>query len=215
MSRYAPKDATTDKAKGRANMRVAAACVAFFGSMVGMAYAAVPLYQLFCQVTGFGGTPQIAATAPADVLDRTIKVRFDANVAPGVPWDFAPKTREIEVRLGETVQIDYAATNRGTRPVWATATFNVTPEGAGAYFNKMQCFCFTETELKPGQSMDMPVVFFVDPDIINNSESARITTITLSYTFFPTGKSGNEAAVQAAIVPDETVTTATQDDGRS
>lgn len=193
-----PHDAApADKAKSRANLRVAAACLGFFSGMVGLAYASVPLYQLFCQVTGFGGTPKIASAAPDNVLERTIKVRFDANVN-GVPWEFAPKVREVELRLGETMQIEYFAKNIAQRVAAGTATFNVTPESAGAYFNKMQCFCFTDTALQPGETMDMPVVFFVDPEIVNDPEGSKLTTITLSYTFFPT-REGGASDAQAAL----------------
>jgi cytochrome c oxidase assembly protein subunit 11 len=167
-----------------ANLRVAIGCLAFFGGMVGMAYAAVPLYRLFCQITGFGGTPMLASEAPAEVLDQTIVVRFDANTN-GVPWEFQPKRREVTVRLGETMEIAYVARNLAGGPTSGTATFNVTPEGAGAYFNKMQCFCFTDTTLQAGETLEMPVVFFVDPDIVNDAEASKIRAITLSYTFVP------------------------------
>jgi cytochrome c oxidase assembly protein subunit 11 len=207
---YPGKD---DKAKRNANLRVAAGCAAFFAGMVGMAYASVPLYQLFCQVTGFGGTPMLATQAPDNVLNQTIKVRFDANTN-GVPWQFEPKQREIEVRLGETVQIAYAARNLGQRVTSGTATFNVTPESAGAYFNKMQCFCFTDTALKPGETLDMPVVFFVDPEILKDPEAAKIRTITLSYTFFPTDGENAGGGPQAAAKPAAT-TTENQEAGRS
>jgi cytochrome c oxidase assembly protein subunit 11 len=189
------------KPGGAANLRVALACLAFVGGMTGMAYAAVPLYQLFCQVTGFGGTPMIASQAPAETLEQTITVRFDANTN-GVPWDFAPKQREITVKLGETVHIEYLARNLVGAASGGSATFNVTPEGAGAYFNKMQCFCFTDTVLKPGETMEMPVVFFVDPEIVNDPEASKIRTITLSYTFFPieSPADGNPSP-QAALAP--------------
>jgi cytochrome c oxidase assembly protein subunit 11 len=192
----------------KANIRIAVGCVAFFGGMVGMAYAAVPLYQLFCQVTGFGGTPMLASQAPAETLDQTITVRFDANTN-GVPWEFAPEQREVTVKLGETVQIEYLAKNLMNVPSGGSATFNVTPDGAGAYFNKMQCFCFTDTVLKPGETLEMPVVFFVDPEIINDPEAKKIRTITLSYTFFPIetptdkpAKSAEQAALKKPIITD-------------
>jgi cytochrome c oxidase assembly protein subunit 11 len=187
-----------------ANVRVAIGCVAFFGGMVGMAYAAVPLYQLFCQVTGFGGTPMLASQAPDTVLNQTINVRFDANTN-GVPWDFAPKQREVTIKLGETVQIEYLAKNLMNVPSGGSATFNVTPDAAGAYFNKMQCFCFTDTVLKPGETMEMPVVFFVDPEIVNDPEASKIRTITLSYTFFPIETpDSTKPAAQAAAPTDKT-----------
>ncbi len=170
--------------KTRSNGVIAAAAAAVVIGMVGMAYAAVPLYGIFCQVTGYGGTTQRADTYADRVLDRTIKIRFDANTA-GVPWEFKPVQREVEIRIGETKQISYTAYNRSNRTVTGTATFNVNPQLAGVYFNKIECFCFTETVLKPGQTLDMPVVFFVDPDIADDEELKDITTITLSYTMFP------------------------------
>jgi cytochrome c oxidase assembly protein subunit 11 len=176
----------TTGASRRANLGVAAACIAAFGSMLGLAYASVPLYKLFCQVTGFGGTTQVAEAAPEQPVARMIKVRFDGNVTAGMPWDFSPDVREVELQLGETRQVSFTARNTTNRDVTGTATFNVTPEIAGAYFNKLECFCFTETTLKPGESLNMPVVFFIDPAILDDAEARRITTITLSYTFFET-----------------------------
>jgi cytochrome c oxidase assembly protein subunit 11 len=162
------------------------ACIAFVGSMVGMAYAAVPLYQLFCQATGYGGTPRrVAAAAPATVLDRQVTVRFDANTASGLPWDFAPVQHEVVVRLGETVQVAYRATNRSDKPVRAQAAFNVTPAAAGAFFNKVDCFCFTESRLEPGETADLPIVFFIDPAYVTAKELKNIQSLTLSYTFYP------------------------------
>ena len=179
----------------RSDMTVATACAAFFTSMIGVTYASVPLYQLFCQVTGYGGTTKKADTASANVLDRTITVRFDANVASGLPWEFQPKQREVTIRLGETTDVAYLAKNIFNTPTRGKASFNVTPELAGAYFNKLQCFCFTDTTLKPGETLDMPVQFFVDPEIINEVDLKDINTITLSYTFFP---STDETPVAAA-----------------
>ncbi|MEO1746377.1 MAG: cytochrome c oxidase assembly protein [Pseudomonadota bacterium] len=177
-------DTHTPPQTNHANVRVAVGCLAFFFSMVGLAYASVPLYQLFCQITGFGGTTQVANTAPVEVLDREITVRFDANVNQGLGWDFAPEQRSVTMKIGELSQVSYTSSNPLSRPSTGSATFNVTPPAAGAYFNKMECFCFTETTLAPGEKMDMPVVFFVDPDIVNSPEMDGITTITLSYTFF-------------------------------
>ena len=174
-----------DAEKARANRKVAIACAAFFCSMIGVAYASVPLYELFCRVTGFGGTTQVADTASEVVLDRVIKVRFDANTANALPWQFRPKVREVELKVGEMAEISYVAKNIAQRVTNGRASFNVTPLAAGAYFNKMQCFCFTDTALAPGEEMDMPVVFFVDPAIAENHELDKVTTITLSYTFFP------------------------------
>lgn len=173
-----------DTARQRANRRTAAVCLAVFFSMVGVSYAAVPLYALFCQVTGYGGTTQRVEQYSDTVLDRDITVRFDANTA-GVPWDFRPVQRAVTVKIGETVKVDYQARNLASAPASGKATFNVTPEMAGAYFNKVECFCFTDTTLKPGEQLDMPVVFYVDPAIVDVPELKDIRTITLSYTFFP------------------------------
>jgi cytochrome c oxidase assembly protein subunit 11 len=170
------------------NAVVAAVCLAFFTGMVGMAYAAVPLYKIFCQATGYGGKTQRAEKQYAGrVLDREITVRFDANIA-GVPWEFQPVKRAITMKIGETVQAHYQATNRFDRAVTGRATFNVQPELAGPYFNKVECFCFTDTTLKPGETLDMPVLFYVDPDIVNVPELKGVNTITLSYTMFPVEK---------------------------
>lgn len=173
------------EASGISNGAIVAVCCAFVVGMVGMAYAAVPLYDLFCKVTGYGGTTQRVEQASATILDRTIKVRFDANVAPGLYWSFTPVEREVELKIGETVQVFYKARNLSSEPTAGQAAFNVTPQAAGAYFNKVQCFCFTETTLQPGEEMEMPVVFFVDPDIVEPVETRNVHTITLSYTFYP------------------------------
>ena len=172
-------------ASSRRNRVVAAACVAFFAGMVGMAYAAVPLYAMFCQITGYGGTTQRVEQYSDRVLGRKITVRFDANTSGALPWDFQPEAREVTMNIGETTLAKYKATNLFDAPSAGRATFNVTPELAGAYFNKVECFCFTDTTLKPGETLEMPVVFFVDPDIVNVPELKDIKTITLSYTFFP------------------------------
>lgn len=167
-----------------ANRRVAVLCLAFFASMIGVSYAAVPLYALFCQVTGYGGTTQRVDQYSDTILDKKIAVRFDANTN-GVPWDFQPVQREVSLRIGETTKVHYTARNLASRPAAGKATFNVTPELAGAYFNKVECFCFTDTTLQPGETLDMPVVFFVDPAIVDVAELKNVKTITLSYTFFP------------------------------
>ena len=173
------------KQTSRRNLGVASACVVFIGAMVGMAYAAVPLYQLFCQVTGYGGTTQRVEQMSDVVLDRTINVTFDANASAGLNWDFRAVDKKVTPKIGETVQITYTATNNSPHPVTGEAIFNVTPGEAGAYFNKVQCFCFTETTLQPGETLEMPVVFFVDPAIVEAEETKGIGTITLSYTFYP------------------------------
>ena len=176
------------------NRAIVLSCVLFFSGMVGLAYASVPLYRLFCQITGYGGTTQVAEAPAGEALERTIKVRFDANIASGLPWSFAPKQREVEVRIGEVAEVAYGSKNIGRVATAGTATFNVTPQAAGAYFNKMECFCFTEQTLQPGEEAHMPVVFFVDPAIVNAPETWGIETITLSYTFFPVDAPATVAA---------------------
>ncbi len=167
------------------NRRTALACVALVAGMVGMSYAAVPLYRLFCQVTGFGGTTQRVEAASETILDRPMAIRFDSNVGPGLKWDFRPEQREIHVKVGETALAFYRATNLSDKPATGSAVFNVTPPLAGAYFAKIECFCFTEQTLEPGQTVDMPVQFFVDPSIDEDKDLKKLTTITLSYTFYP------------------------------
>lgn len=178
----------------RSNRVMALALLAFFGGMVGMAYAAVPLYQLFCQVTGYGGTTQRVTQYSDRILDQKISVRFDANTA-GVPWQFQPVQREVAMPIGETVQIAYKAKNLSTKPTSGRATFNVTPQIAGSYFMKVECFCFTDTTLQPGEEIDMPVVFYIDPAIVDAPEMKKIGTLTLSYTFYPTETDKPVAAV--------------------
>ena len=175
----------SDAGKVRSHRTVVMVCLAFFASMFGMAYAAVPLYEMFCQVTGYGGTTQRVEQYSQTVLDRDITIRFDANTSGGLPWNFKPVQRNVEIKIGETTQISYEAKNIASRPTSGRASFNVSPQLAGAYFMKVECFCFTDTELQPGGTMDMPVVFYVDPEIVNVPELKNIKTITLSYTFFP------------------------------
>jgi cytochrome c oxidase assembly protein subunit 11 len=163
----------------------AAVCVVFVAFMVGMSFAAVPLYRIFCQATGFDGTTQRADAAPGRSLDRQITVRFDGNVANGLGWNFRPRERQVTLRVGDVAEVAFLAENRGASASTGTATFNVTPDSAGAYFNKIACFCFTEQTLAAGQSLDMPVQFFVDPAIADDRELDHVDTITLSYTFFP------------------------------
>lgn len=158
--------------------------IAVVVAMVGGSYAAVPLYRIFCQVTGFGGTTNVAERPSETVSDRVITVRFDATVN-GVPWAFQPVQRSIRTHVGETTLAFYRAENLGSAPVTGTATFNVTPLKAGQYFSKIECFCFTEQRLEPGASVEMPVTFFVDPAIEDDRNLDEVTTITLSYTFYP------------------------------
>ena len=163
---------------------VAFACGAFVAAMVGVSYAAVPLYSWFCRTTGFGGTTQVAKSAPTQTSSRIVTVRFDSNVAPGLPWSFEPERRTIDVRLGEVVTVYYTATNESPRVTTAQAGYNVTPPTVGAYFEKINCFCFTQQTLKPGEKREMAVVFYVDAKLAKDSEQNGVNNITLSYTFF-------------------------------
>ena len=183
--------------KGRkrvGNGTIMALCFVFVGAMTGAAYAAVPLYRLFCQVTGYNGTTQRVEQYSETILDQTMRVSFDANTSSGLNWDFRP-AKSIEPKIGETVQVNFAVTNRSPRPTTGTAVFNVTPMEAGAYFNKVECFCFTETTLQPGQTLEMPVVFFIDPDVTTAEETKSIRNLTLSYTFYPSEPSKPVAAL--------------------
>lgn len=194
---------TTQEMDHRRKRFTALACGGVFFGMIGLAYASVPLYAMFCQITGYGGTTQRVDQYSDRVLDREITVRFDANKMGGLAWNFAPAQRSMTMRIGETVQAEYKAENWSTRPASGRATFNVTPEMAGAYFNKVECFCFTDTQLKPGETMNMPVVFYVDPAIVDVPELKDIRTITLSYTFFPID---SEPLAAAPDGEDETTT---------
>ena len=169
---------------GDKNARLAWSLAAAVGGMLALAYAASPLYDMFCRATGFGGTPQVAQAGERPILSRTVNVRFDSNVDANLPWRFTPLEREVKVKLGEERLVHYRVTNVSQRPIVGTSTYNVTPETSGAWFNKLQCFCFTEQLLLPGQSMDMPVVFFVDPEMDKDRRYDNIRTVTLSYTFF-------------------------------
>ena len=183
------------------NQQVLATCSVIAVSMVGMAYAAVPLYDLFCRVTGYGGTTQVAQYDASQILDREVTVRFDASRARGFPWEFEPLQREMTVRVGETALAFYRATNTTDRPITGVASYNVTPFKMGPYFSKLECFCFTDQTLQPGESMDMPVIFFVDPLMDEEERLDDITIVTLSYTFWETG---DEGAYQIAQRPDGT-----------
>lgn len=165
---------------------VASICGFVVVLMVGAAYAAVPFYDWFCRATGFNGTTQVATSAPSDApLARKISVRFDANVGPGLPWKFEPEQNEIEVRIGEVVTVYYTVTNQAARTTAGVAAYNVAPLTVGAYFQKINCFCFNEQIMGPGEKREMPVVFYVDPQLAKDSENDGLNTITLSYTFYP------------------------------
>src|SRR3954451_15985907 len=165
---------------------VAAICGFVVVLMVGASYAAVPFYNWFCRATGFNGTTQVATSAPsAAPLSRKIAVRFDSNVAPGLPWKFEPEQTEIELNVGQVVTVFYKVTNQSARTTTGQAAYNVAPLTVGAYFQKINCFCFTEQTMAPGEKREMPVVFYVDPSIVRDSDNDGLNAITLSYTFYP------------------------------
>ncbi|ARP98592.1 cytochrome c oxidase assembly protein [Pseudorhodoplanes sinuspersici] len=164
---------------------VAASCGAFVAMMVGMSYAAVPLYDWFCRATGFNGTTQVSKAGPDTVLDRKVTVRFDANVGAGLPWKFVPERNQIEARLGDVITVDYIVTNQAARETHGLAAYNVAPLNLGAYFQKINCFCFTEQTMKPGETRAMSVVFYIDPAIDKDPDGQGDLTMTLSYTFYP------------------------------
>lgn len=184
--------------QGHANRRIAFALLLLTAGMIGLSFAAVPLYRIFCQVTGYGGTTQ-RADGPSDkVIDRVMSVRFDANVASELNWSFQPVQNKVELKIGENALAFYKAVNRGDAPLTGTATFNVTPEVAGSYFVKVDCFCFVEQTLKAGQQADMPVSFYIDPAIMDDPDARKVEEITLSYTFFKTDKVEDAAQMQPA-----------------
>lgn len=182
--------------------RTALWCGALVASMTALAFASAPLYDLFCRVTGFGGTPMVRSQPASHVSERMIEVRFDANVSPQLGWRFEAETASVRARIGETKTVFYRITNVSDRPTTGIATFNVQPSHVGAYFVKMQCFCFTEHTLKPGESMDAPVVFYVDPDFENQRELKNTHSLTLSYTYFPS-RNGAPIAPLAEAKGDE------------
>ena len=168
----------------RRDLIVAGACGVFVAGMVGLSYASVPFYDWFCRVTGFGGRPQIATSVPQGTVGRTVTVRFDGNVGGGLPWRFEPEQNSINVRLGEVVTVNFVATNLAARETLGQAAYNVAPGTTGSYFQKINCFCFTEQRLGPGEKREMPVVFYVDPSLAKDGELDDLNTITLSYSFY-------------------------------
>jgi cytochrome c oxidase assembly protein subunit 11 len=169
--------------------------------MVSLSFAAVPFYDWFCRVTGFGGTPLVAADAPDVILDQMITIRFDASKVRDMPWEFKPMQREMDVRIGETGLAFYEAYNPTDRAVGGMATYNVTPDAAGGFFTKIACFCFTEQVLQPGERVQMPVTFFVDPEIVKDREGKYVHEITLSYTFYEADLPDAEQASLAPVAP--------------
>lgn len=186
-SSIAGRQPAAGRSDPQSNRRVGAIMALVAAGMLGMAYAAVPLYQLFCQVTGYGGTTQRVARPSDTVLDRVITVRFDANIN-GLAWDFAPAVRTMDVRIGENTLAFYRATNRSDRALVGSASFNVSPDIAGSFFNKLECFCFKEQRLEPGETVEMPVSFYVDPALVADKDATKVSQITLSYTFYPVDK---------------------------
>jgi cytochrome c oxidase assembly protein subunit 11 len=190
---------TTQEAAGRRNARVAFSVLGTALFMLGMSFAAVPLYDMFCRVTGFGGTPRIALHAPGALGERTLTVRFDANVDPALGWKFEPEVNSIRLRTGETATIFYKVTNKSSRESVGMATYNVAPDAFGPWFNKISCFCFTEQTLGPGESMEMPVVFFLDPALEQAETMKRMESVTLSYTFMTVKTKTPVAAVGGRV----------------
>ncbi len=190
----------SDRKPLRRDELVAACCAAVVVSMVGAAYAAVPFYNWFCRTTGFGGTTQVSEKAPDHVLGRTITIRFDSNVTPGLPWKFQPEQNEIKVRVGEVATVNYKVVNEAAREIVGQASYNVSPPTVGAYFSKINCFCFTEQRLMPGEKREMPVVFFIDPKIVQDAEHDGLDTITLSYTMYPVRQSQPQTVGSAGAI---------------
>jgi len=181
-------------ARGSGNRRTALGLVALVAVMVGLSFAAVPLYRIFCAKTGWAGTPQRAAAAPETVAPDMVIVRFDANVTPGLPWRFEPVEPEMTLHIGENKLAFFRATNLSKETVTGSAVFNVSPEIMGQYFTKVQCFCFTEQTLKPGEAVEMPVSFFIDPAILQDRDAKTVRDMTLSYTFYKVQKPRREQA---------------------
>lgn len=188
---------TQPRDSARRNTGVFVACLVFVAAMVGMSYAAVPLYDLFCRVTGYNGTTQRVEQASSVILDQKLRVELDTNMASELSWNFRALDRFVDPRIGETVQVNFRIANDSDEEQTGRAVFNVTPMAAGAYFNKLECFCFTDLTLKPGETRDIPVVFFVDPEIVNHQETKNLKVITLSYTFYPSDKPKPVAVIKA------------------
>lgn len=180
--------------------RTALAVLGVVAAMLGLAYAAVPLYRVFCRATGYGGTPQVAAAAATVRGARTLNVRFDANVAPGLPWRFEPETPEMAVRTGQTVTVFFRVRNTAPRDTAARAQYNITPDIGGFYFDKVACFCFDEQRLGPEETAELPVVFFLDPKLEADPTMKDVDSLTLSYTFFAS-KPAKAAAAAAPTTP--------------
>ena len=191
----------TPAEKGR-HRRVALSIIGIVVAMGGLSYASVPLYQMFCRVTGYGGTTQGASTAPQSRGARMITVRFDSNVGAGLPWTFTPEIPALTVRTGETATVFFKVANRSDREWAATASYNVSPDQSGLYFTKISCFCFSEQRLGPGETAEWPVVFYLDPALEKDETMAQVDGVTLSYTFFASKtQPANLRADSGAIKP--------------
>ena len=177
-----------DPAAKASNRKVVMVCLAALAVMTGVTAASPALYRIFCQVTGYNGTTQRAEKAPGRVLEQTVTIRFDGNVSPNLPWKFEPVQHTMDVKIGESALAFFRATNTSDKPLTGSAAFNVAPDTAGIYFNKIQCFCFKEQTLQPGQTVEMPVTFFIDPKMVEDRDTANISVITLSYVFYPVAK---------------------------
>ena len=178
------------------NTRLLVLVLGIVAAMGALSFASVPLYDLFCRVTGYGGTPQTSTSIPNEVLDRSIKIQFNADTAHQLPWQFWPEKRAITLNIGAQGLINFKAANKGAMPVTGTAVYNVTPAKAGQYFHKTQCFCFDEQRLVPGQTVNMPVVFYIDPSIADDENMDDVTTITLSYSFFESDSKALDQALE-------------------
>ncbi len=190
MTEPADNRSPAQPAKPVRHTAVASVCVAMVLGMGALSYAAVPLYKMFCQVTGFGGTTKRVQLPSTEVGERYVTVRFDANVTPGMPWTFEPVQRTVRVKVGENVLAFYTATNTSGHAIKGTAAFNVSPDVAGSHFSKIECFCFKEQTLQAGETVQMPLSFFVDPKIVADRDASWVEEITLSYTFYPSAETG-------------------------
>jgi cytochrome c oxidase assembly protein subunit 11 len=199
-NRMSKPELTPQQAAARRNGRVALICAVTFFGMVGAAYAAVPLYKLFCQVTGFDGTVRKAVAKPTTILDRKLTIRFDANVRE-LPWTFQTMQASQDVRIGDTGLAFFKVTNPTDKPLTGRALYNVVPESAGPYFQKLECFCFSSQTIQPHQTVEFPVVYFVDPGYVKDPETVGKNEITLSYTFFPAVEDDKKGKVAAATTP--------------
>jgi|JI10StandDraft_1071094.scaffolds.fasta_scaffold07002_14 cytochrome c oxidase assembly protein subunit 11 len=188
---------TTPPDLGARNRRIGLSVLGAVVGMIALSFASVPLYSLFCRVTGFGGTTMTAEKAPDQIIDRDLTIRFNTDTDSGLPWDFRSEKKYVKTKVGQQTLVVYKAHNQSRETSGGTAVFNVTPPKAGKYFRKIECFCFQEQILGPGKSVDMPVLFFVDPEFASDPDMEEVTTITLSYTFYPLDSAKLDAALEA------------------